>query len=355
MVKFMLSFDRGKIIAIMKKKSDKSYMKPIRAVKTKNRDAPDLIVDNMNGLIDDEDILMVGRAKHLSVQEKKIIAMALEADDNSRLNPRLKDAYNILVELSHDKLKTEIDMTDNDDIYFQPPFGHNGIYDRHIFIVGNSGAGKSYFTRQMIEDEPLNRPIILFSKVVDDKTFDGMVISEEEYADAVLAETPAEKKKLLKGKRTLHLTVDSEEDLLRIPNKGDLIEMFDELGLNNNNGLVIIFDDVNTYENPIISEFIQGYMSDALETSRHDNISVVATSHQLKAGNATKTNRNEMEYLTLFPSENYQLSSNFLKEAINIPKRMRDVLMNRSCESKYMSVKLSNPMALICEKGISLI
>ena len=64
----------------------------------------------------------------------------------------------------------------NKDMKFQPT--PNTTHERDVYYVcGPSGSGKSYFTKQYIENyhkEFPQRPVYMFSTVLDDKTLKGL-------------------------------------------------------------------------------------------------------------------------------------------------------------------------------------
>ena len=113
-------------------------------------------------------------------------------------------------------------------------------------------------------------------------------------------------------------------------------------------------DDIDTF--PIdIRNYLREYQADVLETGRHDNISVISTSHKLKDYSRTRINLNEAEHIVLFPSTNQILSNKFLKDGLGILKKERLNILNKASKGRYMIVKTSNPTAIIYDQGIILL
>jgi len=121
-----------------------------------------------------------------------------------------------------------------------------------IYITGQSGSGKSYFTKLFADEykkKYKKREIYLFSAIDDDES------------------------------------IDSIKDLKRINIKDSMC----------------IFDDVDTITSKQIRNKVFGILNMILQCGRHANISVVYTSHICCAGAETKLILSEAHAVVIFP------------------------------------------------------
>ncbi len=356
MGRFMLSFERGRPIAIAVDENNK-IKHIIKVIEKDNKDdmLPDIDIDNIFDIMNNDDIERVGRALKLSRIEKKVLKRALRKRSDAKLNDRLKDAYHLTLELLNDKLKNELEFDNN--LRVLPVLGYNDRpFDRHIFIGAASGSGKSFFTGDLLKFDKMMRPILLISKVEKDKAFEHLLISDEEneiIEDEIKNhlekedEKKKEKKKKKKepNKRRKQYLIKDSEDLIELPNLNELTR---------EEGLIVVFDDIDTFK-PEIADFLRRYMNDLLETGRHKNITTISTSHEIKGYNRTKKNMNEAQWVVLFPYSNQLLASKFLKDGLGLLKSDRDRIINKASRNRYMAVKTSTPLAVIHQRGIILL
>jgi tRNA A37 threonylcarbamoyladenosine biosynthesis protein TsaE len=160
-----------------------------------------------------------------------------------------------------------------------------------LFVAGESGAGKSYFTRDYAKEYhamfPKN-PIYLISNLDYDETLD-------EY-DQI--------------QRIDAFTVKFLDDCMKL----DLKEYFENS--------FIIFDDIDSIFNKHIKAKIYGFLAKLLKIGRHYNISVAYVGHELYASPELKVTLNESHTITWFPKFlNAKKSNYLLKEYFGLSKQ----------------------------------
>jgi hypothetical protein len=345
----MLSFDEGKPIAMAVDKNNKI----VHIIKVKEEtEKPDITVDNIFDILTEDDIDNVSKALKLSRIERKVLKKAMKMKTPERLNSKLKNAFETVIEVLNGKLKKELEF--DKCLRVIPVLGYNETpFDRHIFVSGASGSGKSFLVGDLLRFDKRKRPIKLFSKVEEDKAFKHLFKKNKKNDECDIKfngiETN-EEKELAKANKKIprieHFVIKEEGDLLEIPTKEAISEEHD--------GIVVVFDDIDTFK-PEISDFLREYQNDMLETGRHDKITVVSTSHELRGYGRTKKNLNEAEWVVLFPSSNQMLSTKFLKDSMGLLKKERENIVNKASKNRYMAVKTSTPLAVIHERGIILI
>lgn len=327
-MKYMLSFTRGKPVALVLGRSG-AILHTLHVVECKDNEEPDIEVDDPVSLIDKVDIDKVKRAMKLGLIETKILMKAVRTQDPSRLSEQLKRAYESLIEKADDKLKTEINFEDDSDVECViPALGYNSKpFDRSMLFVGPSGAGKSYLAKKIMVNDKRNRPVALFSKVVDD-------VSLKEIKD----------QKLPDGKsRLIEVPLFSADDLVNIPMEDDLKRT------------LTFFDDIDALGGES-GEFLRQYRDALLEAGRHKDITTLSTSHILNNYGKTRTLLNEAEWVFCFPNASRISCNNFLKDRLGIDKADRDHLIERAARAgRYLGAKMSAPNAIIHQKGILLL
>jgi len=335
----MLSFQNGNHIAYAINNNGKKiydiYVKP------DNKGKSDIVCENIVDILNDSDIKSVSKSMKLNRIEEKVLKNALKLNNKNKLNDKLKSAYDIVIETLNDKLKEELEF--DDDLKIIPSIGHKDVpYDRSIFIVGPANAGKSHLIGEILKHDLRKRPIYLFTveKNKDDPAYQKLLYTEDDY------EKMSEGKIIKNGHRMTYIPIVSDEDLLNIPTMEDLTT---------NEGVICVFDDLEGFKSyPIIYEALKLLMEDMLECARKKNITVISAQHELDAKKC-KTNINECEYITLFPSSNRILSEKFLKNGMSISKKDRESIIEKGAKNRYMILKMSNPMLVITQHTISLI
>lgn len=343
---YQLSFDRGEPICYVVDKKTDSVLHTIHTRGAAEDEEPDIIAEDLFSIMDKEDIDHAARISKLKPIEKKALIKHLKSRTKPKTNQKLADAYDLVMSLLDEKLKKELDFA-KDDVKLVLAIGHKSApFDRHIFICGAAGSGKSYLTADILRHDKRQRPIMLLSKLEDDPAFKGLVKMKDDSFDPESFDLHEKESKGKKGERMKQFKISKADDLLSMPSKD---------ALRDDKGAIIVFDDVNTFDDPDVVDFLFNYQNDMLETARKHNISIISTSHGLRRYKKTKSNIEEAEFIILFPSSNKLLSERFLKDNLGLLKNERMKILSKCAKNRYMIVKVSNPCCVIHEKGIILL
>jgi hypothetical protein len=178
-----------------------------------------------------------------------------------------------------------------------------------VYITAPSGSGKSYFTRQIIEDYHTlypKRPVYIFSSLDDDPTLDKL-----KYLKRIKIKSPA------------------------------FLER--ELSVNDFNECLTIFDDCDCLTNKPIKRKVYELLNAILETGRHTKTSVVFTSHTATNGLETKKILNEAHTIVVFPrTAGNRTLKYLLYDYLGFNKE--DLKKLKNCEGRWVAITKSFPM-----------
>lgn len=322
----MLSFTRGKPVAIALDKNDKIVF-TIHV--TPEEEEADISADNLLELIDDIDISMLRAQMRLGTIEMKMVRQALNQGDVKKLNlnDKLERAIELLKEIATDKLKKEIDFSKDKDIKRVIPLigARDTAYDRSICCFGPSEAGKSWLVKEICKFDKRKRPVIVFSKIIDDVSL----------RELKKLRTACDKKT-----RLIQIPLLTEKDLFDLPTNTDLKDC------------IVLFDDIDSFPKEM-SDFLREYRDSILESGRHNNITVISTSHLLRNYGKTKTILNEAELICLFPSANKFHATMFLKDRFGLEKQESNFFINKAMKTgRMLCMRMSAPNMVIHSKGV---
>lgn len=327
----MLSFTRGRAIAIA---LDKNGNKVFTIHITPEKDDPDINVDNVIELIDDVDISTLRSSMKLGRIELMMLKQALRVNEDNKkkikLSEKLKRGMEILQKIATDKLKKEVDFSKSPDIVrVIPLIGAKDVpYDRSIALIAPSESGKTFLVKEIIKYDIRRRPCVVFSKIDDDES---------------LRELSTLRSAVDKKCRMIKIPIHTEDQLLDLPTNSDLKET------------IVVFDDIDSFPKDI-ADFLREYRDSILESGRHDNITVISTSHILHNYMKTRTMLNEAELICLFPSSNKHHSFMFLKNRFGLGKDEATFLIDKAMKAgRMMCMKLSAPNLVIHNKGVILV
>lgn len=178
-----------------------------------------------------------------------------------------------------------------------------------LYITAPSGSGKSYYTRQFIEDYHKAYPkrnVFVFSSLNECATLDKL-----KYL------------KRIKIKEAKFLGMDlTAED-------------FKES--------LCIFDDTDCITNKLIKLKVFSLLNSILETGRHFKVSCVFTSHNANAGLDTKRILNEAHSITIFPKNMGNRSLKYLLDNyLGFDKD--EVKRLKKCSGRWITILKSYPM-----------
>ena len=191
---------------------------------------------------------------------------------------------------------------------------NNKIQRSCILTTGAAGSGKSTYIKKFVENYNSTFPsndVYLFSKIIDDDS--------------------------LKGIKNL-ITIKIDEELLS--EKVELEEL---------NNSLCIFDDVEKIREKKIREFVYSLMDDIYQNGRHNNITMVASSHVCCGGNQTKTQILESQFITIYPSmgTNY---NRILKEYLGF--NTKEIEKIKSLNSRWVTIFRVAPIIIFTETQI---
>ena len=324
MTDYMLSFTRGRPIAHALDKKH-NIVQTIRL--TKECELPDIEFDEPLRLLDKHDFDQVRKDLRLGKIEVDVLRKAIRKTDPEKLSDVLKRAYDILIDMANQKLKKEIHFPPGSQIEAVVPVIGEEKFDRSALFSGPSSAGKSFLIKQILLHDPKMRPVVVFSRVRHDPSFDEI-----------------DQQKLPDGKsRLIEIPIFTDEDLTNLPANSDL------------KNTICVFDDVHAFE-PDMANYLQQYMDRLLECGRHSNTTIYSTSHVLLNYSKSRVTLNECEYCCTFPNSNRRSADEYLKSRCGLLKPMRDKLIARSgAAGRYLMMRMSHPMACIYAKGLMLL
>ena len=194
----------------------------------------------------------------------KIIAVIKEKDVKKKKHHPSQEVFvcdnKEAKELRHPE--TEIHL--QDEYKFQVAVNKN--IERQIgYVCGQSGAGKSYFCKQFMEEYHTafpSRNVFIVSSLADDPTLD-----------------------VLKYIKRIKLTEEFIEDPIKCT---DIEES------------LILFDDTDCISLRQMRDAVNSLRDSVLQTGRHFKISCLITSHNATNGNWTKLILSECHFVTIF-------------------------------------------------------
>ena len=225
---------------------------------------------------------------HLTLDEKNEIAKSLKEKREPDSESLVKTYYNVLDDLRNN---TQRIVLKKGKLFPLP----NPTKVERLFVCGISGSGKSYFSAEYIKRflcQNRKREFYLTSTIQEDKVLDELQpnrISPEELIECGV----------------------------------DINDMQNSLWC---------FDDVLSIRDSSTRKDVLKIIEHLAETSRHDKISLLVTSHLINNGAETRKILNESTKIVLFPKsnkrnirvflENYEsFNSDEIKRFCNLPSR----------------------------------
>ena len=211
------------------------------------------------------------------------------------------------------KAFTEIPLKDGK--YQQIP---NPKTEREIlYIVGPSGSGKSYYTKEYItqwKKQNKKGDIFLFSALKEDETLDKLKPSP---------------KRIIIDDRLVSEPIPVEE-------------------LAN---CCVIFDDIDVISNKSHREAVYSILNQILEVGRHHKITCICTNHLPTAGKDTRRIINESHSVTYFPhSGSAGQMKRMLIEYLGLDSETLKKV--RRMQTRWCTVFKNYPMCIMTEKSL---
>lgn len=178
-----------------------------------------------------------------------------------------------------------------------------------VYVTAPSGSGKSYFTKQFIEDYHKaypKRPVYVFSSLDDCATLDKL-----KYLKRIKIKQPIFLERELTAK-------DFSESL-------------------------VIFDDCDCLTHKPIKKRVFEILNGILETGRHFKTSVVFTSHTATNGNETKKILNESHVICVFPRTAGNRTLKYLLDQY-LGFNKEDIKKLKNCSGRWVCINKTFPM-----------
>lgn len=212
-----------------------------------------------------------------------------------------------------------IKLDDDDDFEFRlcPIMPSEDDDRRPMYIVGQSGSGKSYLANQYLNEwiklHGNKRPILFFSRKDKDDTIDAPMIKIDVDNRDNWRHTP-----LTVGDKDIHNTL-------------------------------LLFDDINTIPDEFIRAKVNQLKDDVLETGRDKRIECIITDHFGADGKRTKLNISESHYFIYFPHTAGN-SLEYVLKLIGIPLKLQGKLSKIG--SRWIAIYKKYPQIIISERKI---
>ena len=188
-----------------------------------------------------------------------------------------------------------------------------------VYVTAPSGSGKSYFTRQFMEDYKRiypKRPIWIFSSLTEDKSLDK-----------------------IKGLRRIKIMDDKFKD-------SDLTAKDFEDSL-------CIFDDVDVISDKFVKNKVMKIFNSIAQIGRHFNVSVIFTSHNATNGFETKNILNESHAIVVFPKTAGNRTLKYLLDQyLGFDKKQ--IARVKNMNSRWVCISKTYPQAIITQDEVYL-
>ncbi len=192
--------------------------------------------------------------------------------------------------------------------YFVPALGYEK-FDGHIFVSGATGAGKSYFIKEMLKHDRRRRPVILFSDLQD-------------------------KDPSLRGIKKLHKYEPNGEI------NGGWVQA-------NMKGSICLFDDVQ------FNVDVLQFRDMLLEKGRHHDVVVVCVNHKLRDRERTKVPLNEARFVITFPCANKGAVGRYMRDEFEMStKKVQERLEEICTTSRYLIFHKHSPQMMASQQKI---
>lgn len=189
-------------------------------------------------------------------------------------------------------------------------------YRQNLYITGQSGSGKSYYTMKYCKEYqkmfPKNK-VYIFSSLTEDPTIDQIKGLMRVKLDEKFYNTP--------------FTIQSFKNCL------------------------IIFDDTEVIKNVLLREKLKNIMDLILETGRHTNTFCIITSHVATNREKTKLILVECHSVTIFPKTIGGKTMKYLLDGyFGLNKQQIEKI--EGLDSRWITILRTMPMTIMYEKGM---
>jgi len=302
---------------------------------------PDLDVDNLGELINDEDYDIIERKYGLNLDDVDEIRELFI----KKINPKevkknkIRNGYRKLHQYLKDKLKGEIDLTNTPYIIKPVIDKHPGTnHIGHIAIIGATGSGKTTWAKNTIMDlyDRDKRKIYLVSRKTNDPSLkDLKKLAKKNYIQldlkAYMDDDSSDDNIPMYQNEIPNFNTNNLYEDMKTP-KFPKMEDFAAKSKKDPKKTIsnfIIFDDIDTVGNKELQRSIYHLRDDILQVGRGYNIVAFNMSHVLFGNHITKQVLNDSRLIILFPkSSNVQVRKLF-QNRFGFGKRKVDKLINK--------------------------
>lgn len=310
----MLSFRKlGRPIAIIKGGRDHNRILYLTDPQTMEEKEEIRIKNDPTDMLDESFIRK--QKKKMSIQDMRALRQSMRKERQPD-DSELAQIYGRLIKESNDRSMKEFKIYDDGIVQPLPQFNQT----ERCYIAGPTGSGKSYYVSKYLEQLKKvfpERTIYIFSDVKEDPVLDKI-------GDIV--------------------RVNLDEDALDMPPPSP-----EQLA-----NSICVFDDIDSIQNKKMYAMIQALRDSLLRRGRHENISVIVTSHLMSNYKDTRIILNECNSITFFPRSGASDAIRYtLKKYGAMNKQQIDEVLN--LPSRWVTLNKHYPMYVLYEKGIYLL
>jgi len=313
----LLSFERGKPIAKIYDRRGPDHGQIIYVQPEANASVSELKVRTKNPVEELGEKFFTKRLTRIKPKELSVLNEALKRNEAPLNYPHLLDVYNQAVEELNGSAGKEIKLLGTGIII---PI-YDPLAQREVdYISGMAGVGKSTYTAMRTEQWLDIRPegnVYMFSELREDPAFDNIGLTRIIINDELL---------------------DPENPIRPEEFKDSLV----------------IFDDIDAIIDQKLLKVVRKLRDQMLAVGRHDNISVICTTHILCNAHETKVPLNEATAVTIFPQAGAGIDNIRLYfKKCGIPKHTVDKIL--AIKSRWVTHRKCYPGAIIHEHGVFLL
>lgn len=313
----MLSFDRGTPVAQVNDPRTPDHGKIIHVLPAESSQVSELKVQVKNP-VETLGIKFFKFIPRIRSQDLAILNACLKEGIPPLRYPHLLDGYNRAVEALNGSAGKEIRLFGKGILF--------PIYDPDAkrecdYVSGISGAGKSTYAAARAEQWLYSHPdgkVFMFSELKEDPAFDHIPLTR----------------------------ILINDELLDPENPVRPEEFKDSL---------VIFDDIDAIIEPKLLKAVRKIRDRILSIGRHDNISVISTTHLLCNGHETKGPLQEATSVTVFPQSGNGIDNMrlYFSKKCGLPKVTVDKIL--STKSRWVTHRKTYPNCIVYEHGAYLL
>lgn len=312
----MLSFRRGMKIAEM---TNPTHF--VRFFDDNMDEDPDIVYDgSVDEVIPRESVIAYIRVKHLHKQH------FLKLFHSNVTYETLQGARNQSETLHHlflfvrNYFQKNIRIPLRDDSQIFPLFYDRGDqFNHHLCAFGNTGSGKSTAVAYMLQKDEKRRPIVVFTRHVEDKSL--RPISE------------------LRRTRMVDVTDEKAAN--------ETLESLE--------GCNVVMDDIEQIMNQKMREHLIEFRKNIIENGRHFGIQGFFTCHNPFKRQITLPLVNGCRRFILFPKQNKHMTDLLLEQKFHLPLHKRTEILDMGKHSHWILYNNFHPCYVLSRKHIMLV